>query len=72
MKKRVTIVTRKVMAGCLACNGSLAIWETANAQGIAARHHDKTGHSTWVDVTMSVQYGSARCDKTIDMFEGEK
>ena len=48
---------RTVIAGCFECNGSDAIWYGKNAQGVAARHHDATGHCTWVDVNMSIFYG---------------
>jgi hypothetical protein len=33
------------------------IWNGKNAQGVAARHHDATGHQTWCDVYMSITYG---------------
>lgn len=49
---------RNVIGGCFECNGSDAIWTSANAQGVAARHHDATGHTTWVDITMSIRYGA--------------
>jgi hypothetical protein len=46
-----------VKAGCFVCHGSQAHWFGGNAQGVAARHHDATGHRTWADVSMSVTYG---------------
>lgn len=49
--------SRDVNAGCFNCNGSDLIWHGPNAQGVAARHHDATGHNTWVDVYMSITYG---------------
>ena len=49
--------SRDVMAGCFTCSGSEAKWRGGNAQGVAARHHDATGHVTWVDVYMSITYG---------------
>ena len=35
------------------------IWNKKNAQGVAARHHDATGHSTWADVNMMIRYGDS-------------
>jgi hypothetical protein len=55
---RDTWISRDVFAGCFECHGSEAIWWTKNAQGVAARHHDATGHTTWVEVNMSIKYGS--------------
>ena len=54
---RKTYVVRDVIAGCFVCNGSDYIWNGPNAQGVAARHHDATGHTTWADVTLMIQYG---------------
>lgn len=51
-------VVRDVMAGCFECYGSEAHWRGGNAQGVAARHHDATGHTTWCDVTMMIRYGA--------------
>jgi len=51
--------SRTIMAGCFVCNGSDAIWHGPNAQAVAARHHDATGHATWADVAMTVYYGEA-------------
>jgi len=33
------------------------MWHGPNAQGVAARHHDATGHTTWADVTLMIRYG---------------
>lgn len=54
---RAFSTTRDVRAGCFNCRGSDALWRGKNAQGVAVRHHDATGHQTWVDVTMSIVYG---------------
>jgi hypothetical protein len=35
----------------------MAHWFGPNAQGVAARHHDATGHATWCEVSLSVWYG---------------
>ena len=48
------------MAGCFTCHGSDAAWTARNAQGLAAQHHDKTGHPTWFEGVMSVRYGLER------------
>lgn len=57
---RKTSVVRDVIAGCFQCKGSEAIWHQPNAQGVAAMHHDATGHQTWVDVTMMIRYGDEK------------
>lgn len=54
---RETATSRTVQAGCFHCNGNDAIWTGNNAQAVAAKHHDKTGHTTWVDVYMNIRYG---------------
>lgn len=54
---RRTSTARDVKAGCFTCNGSDAMWTSPNAQGVAAKHHDKTGHPTWCDVAMTIWYG---------------
>lgn len=53
-----------VLAGCFQCNGTDYIWNAANAQAVAAKHHDKTGHETWVDSTISIRYGGSLPKKT--------
>lgn len=47
---------RRVIAGCFTCNGSDALWTAPNAQGVAAKHHDATGHETWADVILEIRY----------------
>ena len=54
---RPTYIARDLVAGCFQCWGSDGHWFGNNAQGVAARHHDATGHTTWVDVSMSIRYG---------------
>lgn len=54
---RQTGISRDLMGACYTCHGSEAYWFGANTQGVAARHHDATGHTTWVDVHMHVSYG---------------
>jgi hypothetical protein len=51
--------SRDVMAGCFQCWGSDMHWHGNNAQAVAARHHDSTGHETWVDVAMTIRYGAS-------------
>jgi cytochrome c551/c552 len=48
---------RTLHGGCFVCHGDAAKWFGPNAQGVAARHHDATGHQTWVDVCMMIRYG---------------
>ena len=55
---RETWTARDVVAGCFVCHGDVAHWTTKNAQALAARHHDKTGHRTWVQVVMMIRYGA--------------
>lgn len=52
--------SRDVTAGCFNCYGSDARWRGGNAQGVAARHHDATGHETWCDIYLSVVYGEEK------------
>ncbi len=63
MKFRRTRTSRDLRAGCFECYGTDAHWFGPNAQGVAARHHDKTGHETWVDVALSIRYGGAPAPK---------
>lgn len=58
MKSRLYSVARDATAGCFVCNGNDYKWHGPNAQGVAARHHDATGHATWVDVVLSIIYGT--------------
>ena len=58
MFSRKTATTRDVKAGCFTCFGDQAKWFGGNAQGVAARHHDATGHPTWAEVYMGVYYGA--------------
>jgi len=45
------------MAGCRQCDGDEPRWDGKNAMAVAARHHDATGHTTWVQQVLSVRYG---------------
>lgn len=63
---RKTYTSRDVKAGCFECHGGTAHWWAKNAQGVAARHHDATGHTTWVDVYLSVRYGEDSGSELVD------
>lgn len=54
--------TRELSAGCSVCKGEEPIWTGANAQALAARHHDKHRHATWCDIRISVRYGQQEAD----------
>jgi hypothetical protein len=43
-------------AGCFDCWGDEGRWFGRNALALAARHCDATGHNTWADQTISVEY----------------
>jgi len=43
-----------VIGGCNVCG---KVWESKNTLALAAKHHDATGHSTWVEQVLSVRYG---------------
>jgi hypothetical protein len=66
---RPTRIGREVRAACFVCHGGSAHWTSANAQGVAARHHDATGHATWVRVVMTIHYGRehATVDDTMNL-----
>lgn len=55
-RERSKTVERTGEAGCVDCPDG-RIWSGGNVQGVAARHHDSTGHRTWSVVTVSVHYG---------------
>lgn len=61
---RATSTARNVYAGCFVCGGTEAKWHGPNAQGVAARHHDATGHATWAEVSMSIFYGDDSSPRT--------
>lgn len=60
---RRTGTARTVLAGCFVCGGTEPLWTAGNAQGVAARHHDSTGHRTWVEVQLSITYGTPDTDE---------
>lgn len=66
MTTRKTFVSRNVFAGCFECGGRDAKWFGPNAQGVAARHHDATGHTTWAEVALSIRYGEAEQLRSVD------
>ena len=54
---RTYYYSRHVQGGCFVCYGEDAHWFAPNAQAVAARHHDATGHRTWCEVILSIEYG---------------
>lgn len=59
MMARKYFVRRDVQAACDVCHGHYQwTWTSKNAQAIAAKHHDKTGHTVRVDVEMTIVYGN--------------
>lgn len=59
-RPRITRIARSLTAGCFVCHGGDYRWQGPNAQALAARHHDATGHPTWADVYLAVRYGEER------------
>lgn len=57
---RVYYVSRTYCGGCFDCWGSEGKWFRGNAQGLAVQHHDRTGHRTWVDIGVMIQYGEKK------------
>jgi len=53
---------RVFSAGCRLCHGDRANWTGGNAQALAAKHHDRTGHATWCKIATSIEYGRAAPD----------
>ncbi len=49
-------VGRDVKAACRVCHGDSAHWQGKNAQGVAARHAQATGHEVWCEVYLSITY----------------
>ena len=65
---RATTRRRDTKAGCFVCHGDAAFWTSANAQALAAQHHDRTGHQTWCRIDVSVTYGTdTGDDRQIDI-----
>lgn len=60
--KRRMQTERVLRAGCHVCHGDTAYWTAANAQALAAQHHDRTTHATWVEIVMTTQYGRIAAD----------
>lgn len=67
---RKTWLAKTFNAGCFECAGGEGQWFAANAQAVAARHHDKTGHATWVDVTLSFTYGERQGPAPVKVASG--
>lgn len=67
MAKRTTPRKTRVgrlecIGGCYDCTGGDIQWHS-NAQGVAARHHDATGHQTWVHTTWVILYGDEQAKR---------
>lgn len=60
--RRPTVAQREIRAGCFVCHAPGKGWTTSNAQALAARHHDVTGHQTWCNVYLTYRYGAAEAD----------
>ncbi len=66
--ERRKATSRDLRAGCFVCHGDRPQWTSPNAQALAAKHHDRTGHATWCDIAMSIRYGrTAPDDRQIDI-----
>lgn len=57
--KRLSDTTRQVRAGCFECHNGQPHWLGRNAAGVAARHHDATGHRTWCEQAIRTVHGDA-------------
>ena len=57
MMARTTYLAKAYTAGCFTCGGYEPLWCKDNAQAVAAKHHDSTGHATWCEVRLSYTYG---------------
>ena len=62
MQERATQAVRLVSAGCFVCHADKPGWVTPNAQAVAARHHDLTGHRTWCEIALTIHYGDVVAD----------
>lgn len=70
---RVKSTDRKIAAGCHTCHGTPPHWTGPNAQGLAALHHDRTGHRTWCTIEQSITYGPKEADnRQIDIEDAIK
>lgn len=65
---RKSETSRQVRAGCIQCHGGKANWLGRNAAGVAARHHDATGHRTWAEQSLRTVYGSDVVPAHPDLF----
>lgn len=59
----------EVRAGCLTCHPGEAVWTSANAMLVAARHAKATGHPTWCEQLLRVAFGAPTGDgRQADLF----
>lgn len=59
--ERVKETSTNTRAGCRDCGGESVRWSSKNAQAVAARHTSMTGHHTWVEVELTIQYLTPEC-----------
>lgn len=60
VRPRTYSYVRDVRACCRVCHGDYQwFWQSKNAQAIAARHFDSTGHETIVEIEMTLHYKKA-------------
>ena len=65
--KRVHHTTSTKVARCVNCG---RVWTGPSAHGVAARHHDATGHVVRVKVDMVVVYGTEpECELQVGLFD---
>jgi hypothetical protein len=51
--------TTAMRGGCFVCHGDKTHWTAKNTVGVAARHHDVTGHETWIVVQICTTYSKS-------------
>lgn len=68
--KRTYRYSTDMRGGCYQCHGEQAHWYQNNAQALAARHHDATGHTTWVEVVHEIFYGPKLTDEEYGQING--
>ena len=58
----------EVKAGCFVCDGGAKVtkWDGNNALAVAARHNKLTGHATWAEQFLCLEYGQREIDTNKD------
>lgn len=54
--QRIHYTSTDARAGCRDCAYTEPRWFGKNAQAVAARHTDATGHKTWVESMLMITY----------------